>query len=68
MWAALPIMVFRLRPWLDWSKFTSQRMNVRVSDEGARIWSKQLLSISVKTSPFFEVSDDAAGQSSILAE
>jgi hypothetical protein len=68
MCAALPIMVFRFRPWADWSNITSQRMNTRVSDVGARIWSKQLFSISVNTCPRFELSDDEEWQRSILAE
>jgi hypothetical protein len=43
-------------------------MNTRSSEVGARIWSRQLLSISVNTWPFFELSVDEAGQRSILAE
>lgn len=66
--AALPTKELRSRRWVDWSKLTSQRMNTRVSEVGARIWSRQLLSISVNTCPFFELSDDEAGQRSILAE
>jgi len=47
---------------------TSQRMNTRCSEEGARIWSKQSFSISRNSLPFFEKSQEAAWQVSILAE
>lgn len=68
MWAARPIIVFKFLPWAEVSKFTSQRMKVRWTDDGARIWSKQLFNISRKIWPFFELSEADAGHNSILAE
>lgn len=68
MWAARPMNVFKFLPWEDVSKFTSHRNNTRLSDEGAEIWSKQLVSISMKIFAFFDRSNEYAWHSSILEE
>lgn len=68
IWAARPMKVLRFLACDDVSKLTSHRMNSLCSEDGARIWSRQLFSISRKTLPFFDVSPAAAWQVSILAE
>lgn len=54
IWAVRPMNAFKFLPYVEVSKLTSQRMNTRCCDVGARIWSKQLFSISRNILPFFE--------------